>query len=136
MSDKFFLLKETKIGTLDDSLLGEWERLCDEGEHIQALTDAHEEGLAAFWDAVSIRFGHHADIHNADPSFRVDEDGDIFLDFCQCPMCQARFHGLTVGETVEAMYRSDLIPREAIDHLRHKARVVDSARRMSKKLMN
>jgi hypothetical protein len=126
---KFRVVKETRVGALDEQLYAEWRRL-------SAAQDDIDAGFEAFWDTVMIGYADQAIFHLSPPRLRIGDDGDIFASFCQCPACQARLHGLTVSETVEEMYRSDLISNDAIATVRQKARALDATEKTSKKLLN
>jgi hypothetical protein len=134
--DKFHVVGEVKVGTLDDNLRLEWDRLCVQQRRLVALQETHEEALDAFWDALQRQFGHHAPPHDATQHFRVSEEGDVYLEHCKCPVCQAGVHGLTVSETVEEMYKNDLIPHQAIDFVRARAKHIDTHQEMRKKMLN
>jgi RNAse (barnase) inhibitor barstar len=134
--DKFHVIGEVKVGTLDENMRLEWDRLYAEQLKLVRLQQAHEEALDAFWDALQRQFGHHAELHDVTQNFRVSEEGDVYLEHCRCPICQATIHGMTVLETVEQMYKSDLIPHHTIDFVRQRARAVDSAKKISKKMLN
>jgi hypothetical protein len=134
--DEFRVIGEKQVGVLDDTLRQEWDRLSVRQLKILHLQTEHDEALDAFIDALQRRFGTHVGAHETSPKYRVSPDGVVFAEFCKCPVCQANLHGLTVVETVEQMYKKDLIPHEVIAHMRRKARVVDSRQAVSKKLLN
>lgn len=139
MSDgKFRLIRERKVGTLDDTLRTEWDRLYDFSCRLQKDQEKYAEGLDSFGDALRTKFGADAiDSHDVEPKYRIEsETGEVYLDFCGCPVCQARLHHMSVVDTVEEMYKSSLIPDESIDHVRRKAKVIDAKQEMGKKLLN
>jgi hypothetical protein len=134
--DKFHTIGEVKLGELDETLRLEWDRLYEAQLKLVRLQRAHDEALDAFWDALQRRFGHHTNPHGVTQHFRVSEEGDVYLEHCKCPVCQASIHGMSVLETVERMYESDLIAHEAIDAVRLRARAVDLDRQTRKKMLN
>lgn len=134
--DKFDIIDETKVGTLDDTMRAEWDRLYAEHLKLMKLQDAHEQAMDEFWAALHRQFGHHSMLHEGNPELHVSEDGDVYVKHCKCPVCQASVHGLTVVETVEKMYKSDLIPHHAIEVVRARAQAVDKNHQMRKKMMN
>ena len=138
--DKFHIVSEVRIGTLDENLLSEWERLHAAHVKLVALQEEHEEAMSAFWDAVERKFYDHGQIHGPghgkSAEFRVSPEGEVYIEHCSCPVCQAELHGMTVSETVEEMYKNDLIPHQVIDHIRQRAKAVDSRQKMSKKMLN
>jgi hypothetical protein len=67
---------------------------------------------------------------------KIDDDGDVFVEHCACPICQASLHGVTVVEAVEQMYKNDLIPHQAIETMRARAKHLDSHQEMRKKMLN
>lgn len=137
MSDaKFRIIHETKLGTLDETMRSELERLSEERERLEALQDEHDEAQDAFWDAVTRQFGERIDELNVAPNYRVTPEGDVFVDFCKCPACQAPLHGMSVSETVEAMHKNDLLPPGSLAAQRARAKAVDSKNEVSKKMRN
>jgi len=134
--DKFHVIGEVKVGTLDENMRLEWDRLYAQQTKIRRLQESYEEALDAFWDALQRQFGHHATLHEVTQNFRVSEEGDVYLEHCKCPSCQAVVYGMSVLETVEQMYKNDLIPHQAIDLVRARAKAVDSERKISKKMLN
>lgn len=134
--DKFHVIDEAKVGTLDGTMRLEWDRLTATQLKLVKLQEEHEQALDAFWQALQRQFGHHADTHDITSNFRVAEDGGVYIEYCGCPVCQAVVHNMTVTATVEEMYKNDLIPPYAINNLRAKAKVVDNNEEMRKKMMN
>lgn len=134
--DKFRVIRETKVGTLDGSMRTEWDRLSAAQIKLVKMQEEHEQALDAFWSALQRQFGHFAEMHEGTQSFRVSEEGDVYIDHCVCPVCQAAVHGMTVADTVEEMYRTDLIPHEAIEHVRARAKQVDKQQETRKKMLN
>jgi hypothetical protein len=134
--DKFHLVVETPVGTLDETLKLEWERLQFKQTALEDLMAEQEQAFEAFWDAVERKFGHQADALNVAPRFLITDEGGVSLDVCPCPICQARCHGISATEAVEAMYKSDLLPEHVLGHMRKRAQAVDSANEMSKKMRN
>lgn len=135
--DKFRIIGDVKVGTLDETLLAERDRLRRAEERIARLQDEYEQASEAFWDALQRRFGHAMqDGHDVTKNLRIDDTGDVFVEHCECPICQAALHGLTVAETVEQMYKNDLIPAHAIEVVRAKAKHIDSHQEMRKKMLN
>lgn len=134
--DKFKVIGEVKIGALEGTMRQAWDRLYAEQLRLMKENETHEAAMDAFWDGLLKKFGPEAVVHEDEPRFRISPEGEVFQEFCKCPVCQAGVHGLTVAETVEEMYKNDLIPHHFIDHIRQRAKMVDSQREMSKKLMN
>lgn len=134
--DKFHIISETKVGSLDGSMKAEWDRLSAVHLKIVKMQEEQEHALDAFWDALQRQFGHHTEMHEGTQTFRVAEDGDVYIDHCKCPVCQAAIHGMTVTATVEEMYKTDLIPHEAIEHVRARAKHLDKEQETRKKMMN
>ena len=134
--DKFHVVGEVKVGTLDDTMRAEWDRLYARQLKLLREQKEQEEALDAFWDALERQFGHHASLHDVTQTFRVSEDGDVFLEHCRCPACQAAIYGMSVLETVEQMYKNDLIPQHAIHFVRERAKAIDLEKEISKKMLN
>jgi len=134
--DKFTVISESKVGSLDETMKLEWERLHAEHLRLEAEYDEHRDAKAAFWDALEAKFGPLDDGCGSVPRLRVDDDGQVFLDFCPCPVCQAAVHHITVAETVEEMVRNGTIPQQAAEPIRRYAKAVDKQLEVSKKLMN
>lgn len=135
--DKFRVIGEVKIGSLDETMRSEWDRLYRMETRINRMQREHEEALDAFWDALQRQYGHHLqEQHEVTQNFRISEDGDVFIEHCKCPSCQAVIHGMTVSQTVEEMYKNDLIPHQAIEFVRARAKHIDSSKEMRKKMMN
>lgn len=134
--DKFHVIGETRLGTLDETMQAELDRLQAAQDHLEHLQAAQEEAQEAFWDAVTRQFGERAEELNTAPRFRITPEGEVFLDLCTCPVCQAKLHGMTVTQVVEEMYKNDVIPQHAIDLVRLKAKAIDSRQEMRKKQMN
>ena len=134
--DKFHVIGETRLGTLDENMKAELDRLQAAQDKLEFLQAQQDEAQEAFWDAINRQFGERADELNATPRFRVTPEGDVFIDFCKCPVCQAQLHGMTVTAVVEEMFKNDLIPHQVIDHVRQRAKMVDSHQETRKKMMN
>lgn len=134
--DKFRVITEAKVGVLEGTMRSEWDRLTSAQLKLQKMQEEHEQALDAFWNALQRQFGHHADMHNVTSTFRVAENGEVFIEFCPCPVCQAVVHQMTMAATVEEMYKNDLIPPHSIDRLRAKAKMVDNSEEMRKKMLN
>lgn len=139
MSDgKFRVIREKKVGIMDDTLRAEWDRLYEFSCRLQKDQEKYAEGLDAFGDALRNKFGADVfDSHNVEPKYRIEADsGEVYLDFCGCPVCQAQLNSMSVVDTVEEMYKSNLISDEAIDNVRRKAKVIDEKQETGKKLLN
>lgn len=134
--DKFHLVVETPVGTLDETLKLEWERLQRKQVFLEDLQEEQEEAFSAFWEAIERKFGHQAEALNVAPRFLVSDEGGVSLDVCPCPICQARCHGISATAAVEAMYKNKLIPEQVLDVVRKRAKAVDSENEMSKKMRN
>lgn len=135
--DKFRIIDEEKVGVLDETMRTEWERLRRAEQRITQLQDEYEQACDAFWDAVQRQFGHCLENGpGVTKELKIDDDGDVFIEHCPCPICQASLHGVTVTEAVEQMYKNDLIPPQAIETVRAKAKHIDSHQEMRKKMMN
>ena len=135
--DKFRLIGSAKVGSLEGTLRDEWDRLYAQQQHLKREQAAYEEGLDAFVAALHDSYGHLGRDRGAEPdTFRITPTGDVYAEYCECPMCQSKLFGMTVIETVEEMYKNDLISRDAIDDARKKAVLVDSKQEMRKKHMN
>jgi len=141
--DKFTVIGETKIGSLEGGLSDEWDRLGEAQSRLEELQYEQEQALDAFWDALNAKFGpkpgsveHTVDSHGLAPRFRISPEGDVYTVVCKCPICQAKLHDMTVAATVEEMYRNDLISPQKIEHIRQRARMVDKSHEMRKKMLN
>lgn len=134
--DKFHLIDSTKLGTLDETMLTELERLAEEKHKLEVLQEEHEVAQDALWDALLRQFGERVEELNAGSCFRITAEGDVFVDFCKCPVCQAALHGMSVTEVVEEMHKSSLLPFGTLEAHRQHAKAVDFEKKSSKKLMN
>jgi hypothetical protein len=135
--DKFRIIDAEKVGSLDETMRTEWERLHQAELRITRLQEEHDQACDAFWDAVQRQFGHRLEEGpGVTKELKIDDDGDVFVEHCACPICQASLHGVTVTEAVEQMYKNDLIPHQAIDTMRAKAKHIDSHQEMRKKMLN
>ena len=135
--DKFQILADVKVGTLDDTMQLEWARLQRAEKRLEKLQEEHSTALDAFWEAVQRQFGHHIDdLSPVTQSFSVSDAGDVFVENCTCPLCQAVLHKMTVAQTVEEMYKNDLIPHQAIDAMRARAKHIDFHREQRNKMLN
>lgn len=133
---KFHLIGEVKVGELDDELQEDWDAIRALEEKLQKLHEKYDHRLEVFWESVQNKFGHHVEEHEVTRNIRISEEGDVYVDTCKCPICQSVVHGMTVQETVEAMYKNDLIPHHVIDDIRERAKAVDSQKEMRKKALN
>lgn len=137
MSDEpFRLIKEVKVGTLEGELREEWERLYKTHLRLTKEQEAYEEALDTFVNGVHEKFGSFKDAQKTDAEIHVSPEGDIMLNFCECPNCQSELQGMTVLETVEAMFGQKMIPDSAIEAVRRKAKALDAKREVGKKMLN
>ena len=134
--DKFHLIESAKLGTLDETMLSELERLAEAKHKLEARQEEHDAAEEAFWDALTRQFGERIEELNAGSGFRITAEGDVFADFCKCPACQAELHGMSVTDVVEEMVKNSLLPLGTIEAHRQRAKVVDSEKKISRKLMN
>src|SRR4051812_38536119 len=56
--DKFRIIDAEKVGSLDETMRTEWERLHQAELRITRLQEEHDQACDAFWDAVQRQFGH------------------------------------------------------------------------------
>lgn len=137
MSDgPFRVISKVKVGALEGEQLEEWNRLFRMHRRLAREQNEFEAAMDAFIEGVNAQFKPPAPDLCADPDLRIGSDGEISLAYCQCPKCQAVLHGMTVVETVEAMYEQKLIPEEAIHEVRAKAKAIDARLETSKRYLN
>jgi hypothetical protein len=138
--DTFRIVDKIKVGTLSGPLRAEWERLVKAQREFAALQVRLLQELDVFNETLAAVFGqklvHGPPNTDSDGGFRIEDNGDVFFDQCTCPVCQAAIHNLSVLETVEEMYKSELIPPQAIEDVRCRARVVDTKNKTSKRMRN
>ncbi len=138
MSDeKFKILGDVRVGSLDKTMQAEWERLHQVEEKIENLREEHGRALDAFWDAVQRQYHHFLDTQSpVTQNFSISTTGDVFVESCDCPLCQAVLHKLSVTQTVEKMYASALIPHDQIEALRARAKRIDAGQKKCDSLLN
>lgn len=138
MSDgPFRVISKVKVGALEGEKLEEWNRLFRMHRRLAREQNEFEAAMDTFIEGVNAQFKPPPSSNLClDPDLRIGADGEISLTYCQCPRCQAILHGMTVAETVEAMYEQNLIPEEAIHEVRAKAKALDARQETSKKYLH
>ena len=130
----FRLIQKAKIGELDETMQREWDRLYEQRQRLEQEWRDFEEGMDAFAEALKDSYGS-VDTHGLNAVLRVEADG-VYAEYCPCPACQAHLHGMTVAETVEKMYESNLIPDDGIQDVRVKARSIDAKNKRERSMLN
>lgn len=137
MSDHTFrVIQEAKVGSLAPEMQQEWDRLYAESKRLREEQHEFEQAMDAFAEALQDAFPACAQPHMSRALLRVGDNGDVYAEFCTCPECQATLHGLTVSETVEKMYESNLIPATGIHTSRLKAQSIDAKNKRTRSMRN
>lgn len=130
----FRLIRKAKVGELDDTMRLEWDRLHEQRTRLEQEQRDYEEGMDAFAEALRDAHGVY-DPHDLATILRI-EDGAVYAEYCSCPACQAPLHGLTIEETVEKMFESNLLSTSELKDARLKAKSLDAKKRRERASLN
>lgn len=133
---KFEVVTSIPLGKLTPEMRVKWDRLYELQTRILALQEEFDEKADEFKTVLSEEFGTITDAHGLLPNYRVDEENNVAMQYCECPPCQAELHHMSVADTVEAMFRSSLIPPDEIDEARAFAKEFDLENAKDSKLVN
>lgn len=136
MKSKFEIVERIKLGVVRDELKSEWDRLFKAQQKLLREQEQFQEDLESFREELSGKFGPLFTPHGNSPMYRIDPDGSVYLEYCECPGCQAEVHNMSVSDTVEELYQLQRIPEEDIEVAREAAKAADIQTRAARQLPN
>jgi len=123
--NKFKIIRERRIGPLPDKPLAVWLKLMVRRDKLVAAQERFEAAINKFTEKLNT-IAPPPQGGSPHRGYKLDDKGTLFQVLCDCPPCQAKLHGMTVTQTVDAMIAADLIRQDRIPHAREEAAMLDA----------
>ena len=121
----FKLIRERIVGMLPAKENAQWAKLMARRDRIICDQHKFEVALDKFTAKLEKVIPPPPDMPEH-KSYKISKEGELSQVLCECPPCQAKLHGLTITQTVDAMVQEELIRRDRIRPLKQEAAMLDA----------